>query len=115
MLGIEKMVKEHVLAAFRPDGTAEWRWRVLDHVVRLDRPRAALDLPAGLGSPTCFLDEALEKVAICRYMAPAGIRSRGPGGLLDEAYDCAARELREATSRHVVIRGRERREKARTA
>lgn len=110
-LKIETMVKEHVLAAFRPDGTAEWRWRVLDHVVRLDRPLDRLDLPAAFGSPVRFLNEALEEVAICRHMAPSGIRTRRPGGPQDDAYTSAARELRDATARHVVIRGRERREK----
>ncbi|KUL93465.1 hypothetical protein DK26_23385 [Bosea sp. WAO] len=109
-LKIETKVKEHVLAAFRPDGTAEWRWRVLDHVVRLDRQLDQMGLPPALGSPVRFLNEALEEVAICRNMAPAGIRSRRPGGLLDEAYDIAQRELRDATSRHAIIRGRERRE-----
>lgn len=107
-LKIETMVKEHVLAAFRPDGTAEWRWRVLDHVVRLDRPLAALELPTDLGSPTRFLNEALEEVAICRNMAPSGIRSRRPGGYLDQAYEEAQRLEREAVRGHYVLRGRER-------
>lgn len=115
-LKVETMVKEHVLAAFRPDGTAEWRWRALDHVVRLDRPLAALDLPAALGSPVRFLNEALEEVAICRNMAPAGIRSRRPGILkdrdgnvladLDAAYADAERIEREAVRAAYVLRHR---------
>lgn len=103
-LKIETMVRDHVLAAFRPDGTAEWRWRVLDHVVRLDRPLADLDLPAGLGSPSRFLNEALEEVAICRNMAPSGIRSRRPGGALDEAYAQASADLRRAVQEHHRLR-----------
>lgn len=113
-LKIETMVKEHVLAAFRPDGTAEWRWRVLDHVVRLDRPLDRLDLPAALGSPVRFLNEALEEVAICRHMAPSGIRTRRPGGELDEAYHNATRGLRDATAMHALIRGRELRHNSET-
>lgn len=108
-LKIETIVKEHVLAAFRPDGTAEWRWRVLDHVVRLDRPLAALDLPAALGSPVRFLNEVLEEVAISRNMAPAGIRSRRPGGEMDVAYEDAAFRESEAVRAHYVLRARERR------
>lgn len=107
-LKIETMVKEHVLAAFRPDGTAEWRWRVLDHVVRLDQSLAALDLPAALGSPVRFLNEALEEVAICRNMAPAGIRSRRPGGDLDRLYADAQLVEREAITSHYILRFRER-------
>lgn len=109
-LKIETLVKEHVLAAFRPDGTAEWRWRALDHVVRLDRPLALLGLPAGLGSPARFLNEALEEVAICRNMAPAGIRSRRPFGM-DEAYQVAAFAESEAVRAHYVLRHQERRER----
>lgn len=108
-LKIETLVKEHVLAAFRPDGTAEWRWRVLDHVVRLDRRLADIDLPAGLGSPPKFLNEALEEVAICRNMAPAGIRSRRPGGEMDAAYNEASRLESEAVRSHYVLRAHERR------
>jgi len=105
-LKIETMVKEHVLAAFRPDGTAEWRWRVLDHVVRLDRPLARLELPAAVGSPVRFLNEALEEVAICRHMAPSGIRTRRPGGDLDLAYSRALTLEREAVRAHYVRRCR---------
>ena len=103
-------MKQHVLAAFRPDGTAEWRWRVLDHVIRLDRPLDHLDLPAALGSPSKFLNEALEEVAICRNMAPAGIRSRRPFGM-DEAYQDAAFAESEAVRAHYVLRHQERRER----
>lgn len=103
-LKIETMVRDHVLAAFRPDGTAEWRWRVLDHVIRLDLPLAHLSLPAGLGSPSRFLNEALEEVAICRNMAPSGIRSRRPGGALDEAYAQATANLRRAVQEHHRLR-----------
>ncbi len=106
-LKIETMVRDHVLAAFRPDGTAEWRWRVLDHVVRLDRLLVHLDLPGGLGSPSRFLNEALEEVAICRNMAPAGIRSRRPGSGLDEAYREADRLERDAVRAHYVLRSSE--------
>lgn len=103
-LRIETLVKEHVIAAFRPDGTAEWRWRVLDHVVRLDRPLARLDMPAALGSPVRFLNEALEEVAICRHMAPSGIRTRRPGGDLDQMYAEADRLESEAIRLHYVER-----------
>lgn len=105
-LKIETAVRDHVLAAFRPDGTAEWRWRVLDHVIRLDRPLANSGLPASLGSPTRFLNEALEEVAICRNMAPAGIRSRRPGGSLDDAYLAAARLEVKAVREHYVQRSK---------
>lgn len=121
-LNIETMVKQHVLAAFRPDGTAEWRWRALDHVVRLDRPLGNLDLPRALGSPTRFLNEALEEVAICRNMAPAGIRSRRPGLVkdregnvvanLDDAYLEAARLERDAVRNHYIVRASERRRRS---
>jgi hypothetical protein len=106
-LKIETMVKEHVIAAFRPDGTAEWRWRVLDHVVRLDHPLDKLDLPAALGLPVRFLNEALEEVAICRHMAPSGIRSRRPGGEFDVAYNNASRLESEAVREHYVLRAAE--------
>lgn len=103
---IQARIKEHVLAAFRPDGTAEWRWLALDHVVRLDRPLADLDLPAVLGSPTRFLNDALQEVAIARNMAPAGIRSRRPGGALDDAYAIAAQLERAAVREHYVLKAR---------
>lgn len=106
---IESMVRDHVIAAFRPDGTAEWRWRALEHVIRLDRPLANLGLPAGIGSPSRFLNEALEEVAICRNMAPSGIRSRRPGGELDVAYEAATRAERDAVSAHYVLRAQEKR------
>jgi multidrug efflux pump subunit AcrA (membrane-fusion protein) len=108
-LRIETMVRDHVLAAFRPDGTAEWRWRVIEHVVRLDRPLADAALPAALGSPSRFLNDALEEVALCRNMAPAGIRSRRPGGVLDFAYEEAARLESDAVRSHYVMRWQERR------
>jgi len=101
---IQARIKEHVLAAFRPDGTAEWRWLTLDHVVRLDRSLRTLDLPAGLGSPSKFLNEALQEVAIARNMAPSGIRSRRPGSTLDEAYREAGRLELEAIRAHYVLR-----------
>lgn len=107
VLRIETMLKEHVLASFRPDGTAEWRWRVLDHVVRLDRPLVRFDLPPAFGSPVRFLNEALEEVALCRNMAPAGIRSRRPGGEIDGAYIKASRLESEAVRSHYVLRARE--------
>lgn len=119
-LRVVKWAHEHVLAAFRPEMTSEVRWSIVEHVVRYDRPLESFQLPAALGSPVRFLNEALGEIALHKHMAPSGIHSRRPGVRkddngnvvenLDNAYEYAARELRDATARHAVIRGRERRE-----
>lgn len=90
--------KEAIEAAFKFDGTAEWRWAIIDHVVLQDRPLKEFRLPRKVSrSSAIFLNDALAALATAYHTLPAGVRPVTPSSaqrtadeLLEEAVLAAA-------------------------
>lgn len=87
--------KREVESSFKVEGTAPWRWAIIDHVVLQEKPLRTFALPAGMSSePALFLNDALLPLALFFKTAPSGIMPPRP-----DAYAEASHELRTAMAR----------------
>lgn len=92
--------RREVESAFRVEGTAPWRWAIIDHVVLQEKPLRTFAFPAGMTSaPALFLNDALLPLAIFFKTAPSGILPPRP-----DAYAEASHELRTAMARAAQAR-----------